>query len=251
MIDSLGDAVRVERLFLGEVDRQFLSMGDQDYISARQAYWNKLSYPFVWLAGQAIEKHLKASLLVRREKIKKNHDLVWHFNKLNSLQSFEKKELLLPILDSEELFSEGFILPSFDEWKYNSNTNDYINKLNIMYDPSIRYGTRSYEIETNDLFKLDQIIFHLRNDFISFSDRPTNYDISAIQFGEVDLRRLGENSVVCLKMANQLFYPSFNTVDFNLGIILHVHNQDWRDTRVNYDPDWPKAIELLTELITK
>lgn len=56
------------------VIESFIFAADRDYLTARFAYFQKQSHLFVWSAAQAIEKYLKANiLLLGSGRIRKTH----------------------------------------------------------------------------------------------------------------------------------------------------------------------------------
>jgi HEPN domain-containing protein len=61
----------------------FRDVADDDYVAARAAYRLELNEPFLWLALQAVEKYLKAVLILnRRSTIGLNHDVTKAFQHL-------------------------------------------------------------------------------------------------------------------------------------------------------------------------
>jgi HEPN domain-containing protein len=57
----------------------FRDAADEDYLIARMAARSGLQFQYCWSSQQAIEKYLKAILLLNGQKINFNHDLLSMF----------------------------------------------------------------------------------------------------------------------------------------------------------------------------
>lgn len=126
--------------------RCFLETGDDDYITARLAYRAFLVYPFLWSSLQAIEKYLKAILLLNNiSTIGLNHDIKSALQRINQRAPFK--------ITLEKVEQEFF---------------DHI----ATYGPD-RYLSRSYYIHDRELLKLDLLVWHLRQ-----YCRVMNYDVT-------------------------------------------------------------------------
>lgn len=66
-----------QRVLLHDVaKRSFRDIADQDYLTARLCFKNNLTFQFLWMAQQAIEKYIKCILLYNKVPVKSvRHDL--------------------------------------------------------------------------------------------------------------------------------------------------------------------------------
>jgi len=127
-------------------------MADQDYILARISYHEQMVNSFFWAAGQAIEKYLKASLLLNGKSSKGyNHDLVKLFEAVNQYAS--------------DLFPERLTKPSQLRtafWHEEETPVEFLKRIKPYTDPNSRYNIFGYILSPEDLFHLDQFIFAAR-----------------------------------------------------------------------------------------
>lgn len=129
------DAARTTKRFNSFAIRCFRDTADGDYISARTAIRNKLYYPFLWSAAQAIEKYLKC-ILVLNEASSKNlgHNLG------RCIRRVERETAITISLSPRE--------------------SALIDKLKDL--DGDRYLTKSYTGEDQDLVALDLLTWRLR-----------------------------------------------------------------------------------------
>jgi len=128
----------------------FLKTADYNYVLARGAFFNNMALDFLWLALHAVEKYLKATLL------------------LNGLSSKNYRhyieKLYKSVLKIDERIKVGpFVKPgknNFD-WK-DESVEEFIKKLNKMGSADNRYLLYGYSTKVADLHKLDQLIWHIR-----------------------------------------------------------------------------------------
>jgi hypothetical protein len=145
------------------VERMFIATADQDYILARWAAINGCDINFLWLGLQAVEKYLKAILLFNGQRAKgyghnvqRLHDDVLI---LNSSLTFE------PLTKPTALFLDD--IPWSDE-----SVCHFLERLNRIGDPNNRYMLYGFAVQTDDLFKLDQLIWAIRRHCRSFAYIP-------------------------------------------------------------------------------
>lgn len=177
------------------VQEIFIDTGDEDYITARWLFLNQLSRQFFWSAAQSLEKYLKAALLLNGHSVKKyNHDLIGLFKKASNFA----RSLIPPHLKAPEqvrLFSENRNL-----WG-DSATEKFISRIHEHGDPSNRYDYFGIILEPSDLYKLDQVVFALRNitcklDEIADPSDPTKTCADRIrEYPNQQLRRFGAHLV--------------------------------------------------------
>ena len=130
----------------------FVNMADQDYVLARIAYHKQMGNGFFWAAGQAIEKYLKASLLLNGKSSKRyGHDLVRLFEAVNEYAS--------------DLFPEKLTKPQqlshLTHW-HEETPAEFLKRIEPNTDPNNRYNLFGYLLRREDTFHLDQFIFAAR-----------------------------------------------------------------------------------------
>jgi len=139
------------------VKRIYIDTADEDYIVARWLFLNGLHRYFFWSASQALEKYLKAALLLNGRKISTtNHKLISMFLTLKSFAVGLIPVVLDPpsevkwFADNESLWGDRTIEVFLAHIEKEGNANNRYNYV----------GVRS---EFGDLYKFDQVVFALRN----------------------------------------------------------------------------------------
>ncbi|MBQ4826681.1 HEPN domain-containing protein [Leisingera sp. HS039] len=154
--------------------RFFVVPADNDYLIAR---WMRLGHfpEFFWHACQAIEKYLKASLILNGLQLKKGtHNLSSLFQDYCdvygglALTTFEKPQ------DLDTRF-----------WQQ-EKVSSFISKLDHLGPPDSRYGLVSWHFSGDYLFKLDQICWSLRRmtiglDWTIGADFPATGEMASYQ----------------------------------------------------------------------
>ena len=145
------------------VDRMFVATADQDYVLARWAAINNLDLQFLLLGLLAVEKYLKAILLLNGSSAKKyGHDIVTayedvlEFNPSLSFDPLLKPQLLKGI---NELY-----------WR-DEPVKTFIRRLNELGNPNNRYMLMGFVFWSDDLLKLDQIVWSIRRHCRPFNMR--------------------------------------------------------------------------------
>jgi HEPN domain-containing protein len=142
------------------VESFFVTTADHNYLVARWAFQHELFRDFYWNAMHALEKYLKASLLLNGYSAKRyGHDITKLFEHV-----VEYAGDLIPSL---------LLRPNFLEenlWKTESTT-EYLKRLFQNGDPNNRYAYFSYVQKPEDLFKLDAMVFILRRLTVSLEVR--------------------------------------------------------------------------------
>ena len=135
----------------------FVVPGDQDYLMSRLFSQNGLSRGFYWAAAQAIEKYLKAFLLMRGEDIRKfnGHPIKALFEAASKIDTSLADIDILPhqsiqVEDSVSNHLKMFVISDFisDIAKHGCADN--------------RYNTFGVEYNTGHLFAMDSLAFQLR-----------------------------------------------------------------------------------------
>jgi HEPN domain-containing protein len=136
------------------IKRLFVEAADNDYLSARWAYSHALSHQFFWMASQAIEKYLKALLLLNNVSIKRfDHDIVTLF------QAAQK-------LDKTEVFSDVIELPETSaigrgSW-HSQPIQKFLEHLGYYGSPESRYGSMGTHLNGPIIHILDRFCAELR-----------------------------------------------------------------------------------------
>lgn len=145
----------VEKHIAIVIIESFIEPADHDYLAARSLAIGGLHRSFFWSAAQAVEKYLKAFLLLNNVSVKKfSHNLVGLLTEAGKAESGFGDIDLAPhtalTLPTEVLPLTRFTRASFiaELEKYGSPNNRY-NKYGSIYD-------------TGHLFALDSLVYHLR-----------------------------------------------------------------------------------------
>jgi HEPN domain-containing protein len=131
----------------------FIYTGDEDYITARWLFLNKLFRQFFWHAAQSLEKYLKAALLLNGYPVKTyNHNIIDLFAKANSFAGD-----LIP--ENLEVPKQVKLFSTHENLWGNSSTAEFVSRIYEHGNPSNRYDCFGIEIKAADLYKLDQVVF--------------------------------------------------------------------------------------------
>lgn len=134
----------------------FRDAADEDYLVARIAARHSLHFQFCWSSQQALEKYLKAILLLNNEPIKGSHKLTDFINKACDISGDLLPYIICPPnshpTSTNALFAHKPFEPVYE----------YIQRVEQYGDPNNRYRTFSIRVDGYDLNKLDQMVFLLR-----------------------------------------------------------------------------------------
>jgi hypothetical protein len=146
------------------VKELFIDTGDEDYVIARWCLLNRLSRQFFWNAAQSIEKYLKAALLLNGYTSRcYKHHLVSLFKEVSRVvgdlipQQLEAPKQVKLFADHRELWGD-------------LATIEFVSRIDKHGDPSNRYNFFGVELAASDLYKLDQVVFALRNIAVKLDD---------------------------------------------------------------------------------
>jgi len=143
------------------VTEMFVDTADQNYLIARWAYHRGMYIDFFWNAVHALEKYLKASLLLNGYSSKRNsnnesygHDLTLLFDSVCCY--------------AQDLFPETLQMPKQFKammgdlhWK-DETPHAYLERLYALGEANNRYNIFGYTQRWEDLFHFDQMVFHTR-----------------------------------------------------------------------------------------
>lgn len=137
------------------VCESFVFTGDRDYITARFAFFQKQSHLFMWSAAQALEKYLKANiLLLGTGVIGKTHS---HIKLANALKETHPQRLTFDASIPSGWEAEGVMIwPELD-------LNGFMQRVETIGSPNVRYDQVKLDIYLQDLVFLDRMAFALRH----------------------------------------------------------------------------------------
>ncbi len=150
--------LRLEALKTAVVKSMFIDMADKDYVLARMAHGANMYNVFFWLAGQAIEKYLKASLLLNEKSAKGySHKLPELFEEVCKYASdLFPKSLGKP--DELEIPSGHWLAEDWNE----EPPVDFVERFGRYANAHVRYNVFPFVVYERDLFHFDQFAFAAR-----------------------------------------------------------------------------------------
>ena len=90
------------------VESMFVATADQNYILARHAFFNEFDVDFFWLSLHALEKYMKATLLLNGQSAKEfGHDLTMLYSQVRTLH-LDYGPLSKPLIEDAEWCDEPF-----------------------------------------------------------------------------------------------------------------------------------------------
>lgn len=141
--------------YAGEiVCESFIFTADRDYLTARFAFFEKQSHLFLWSAAQAIEKYLKANILVLGSgRVTRTH----HHTKLaTALRESHPERLEIDLPMPLSWVEHGVNL-------WSSLTVDgFLERIEKLGAPDVRYDQVQLDVQLQDLVYLDRLAFSLR-----------------------------------------------------------------------------------------
>ncbi len=152
------------------VREMFLNTADMNYVGARAAFFERRDHDFWWLTLHAVEKYLKAALLINGGTANQpNHNLETLLGRLQAIDS--------------RLVPPPFTPPSLARQRgWFDHVNDsFLTSLNIYGSATNRYGAYSYVISDLDIFRADHLVYWARRHARSFRQTiPGSCDIDWI-----------------------------------------------------------------------
>ncbi|MET3225853.1 hypothetical protein ABIF35_006640 [Bradyrhizobium japonicum] len=134
------------------INELFIATADDNYVLARWCFHQHLNVDFYWLAVHALEKYLKAILLLNGKSAKSySHDVVKLYASVMPLAP----ELFPAILQKPE-----DRMP--DEYWHDEKMVDFIGRLHRDGQADNRYQLFGYSRQPEDLWKLDQVVYSVR-----------------------------------------------------------------------------------------
>lgn len=131
------------------VMKMFVSTADDNYILARWCYLERLNVDFFWLSLHALEKYMKAALLLNEKSSRGySHNICKLYQDTCQLAG----DLIQPL--KRPHWWTGV-------WREGPNE-AFVERINYWGDPHNRYNVLGHAREAEELFKLDQLVFILR-----------------------------------------------------------------------------------------
>jgi HEPN domain-containing protein len=130
----------------------FINTADDNYINARCCFNEGLHADFFWLSVHALEKYMKAILLMNGRSSKSySHDIVKLYPQIRALA---------PELLPTKLIKPDDAMPE-DYW-HDEEVDAFIKRLYRDGQADNRYQLYGYSRRADDLWKIDQLIFNVR-----------------------------------------------------------------------------------------
>ena len=134
------------------VQELFINTADDNYITARWCFIEELNVDYFWLAVHALEKYMKAVLLVNGKSSKGfSHDIVELYKSVKLFAS----DLLPDSLEQPDALGSDY------QW-LDESPEKFLQRLYDNGNPDNRYQIFGFVRHYDDLFKLDLMIFALR-----------------------------------------------------------------------------------------
>ncbi len=144
------------------VTQMFVDTADQNYVIARWAYHRHLFLDFFWNASQALEKYLKASLLLNGQSAKnQGHDLILLFDEVEKYAAEFFPSLLTQPSELNQL----------PDW-HNETPRQFLGRFNDLGDSNNRYNVFGYIQRWEDLHHFDQMVYAVRRIAFNLDARP-------------------------------------------------------------------------------
>lgn len=152
---------RFKRYATEIVCESFIFTADRDYLTARFAFFQKQSHLFLWSTAQAIEKYLKANiLLLGKGSISKNHK---HAEIAKDLMKSHPDRLQINLSIPDGWAEQGVAF-----WP-TLNVLDFLARIQKLGSPNVRYDQVRLKVHLQDLVFLDRIAFRLRDRLVAES----------------------------------------------------------------------------------
>ena len=149
----------IERCIVDVICESFVEPADEDYITARFLAQKGMHRAFFWAMSQAIEKYLKAFLLMRGASVNRNefrgHPITALYNEACSVDN--------SLVEVDTKFHPRIkIHPNAGELFEEISVTDFINDIEAQGSPDSRYNSFGVSFNSRYLFALDSFIFRLR-----------------------------------------------------------------------------------------
>lgn len=213
----------------------YIAPADDNYLLARWMFINRFIPECFWQASQALEKYLKAIILLNDMDTKRfKHDLsaLYHAH-LSICGSVAVASFIKPVALDSSLWRD-------------EKVSEFIKWISIKGDPQSRYGLVSWWRNSDDIVKVDQLAGQLRRLTIGMGwqvgqDFPTRPE---------DLSFIGQSYQVALER-DKSFYPRGKMSNLDLRLIpvgnsrsdlLHSWNFEFPRNDVDLERPAPRSV---------
>lgn len=149
----------IERYIVQVICESFVTPGDEDYVTARLLAQKKMHRAFFWAASQALEKYLKAFLLLRGASVDhkrfQGHPIFALYD-----EACQVDEQLDSV--STQFHTEIKIHPNVAESFKEVAVAEFINDVEAQGSPDNRYNSFGVSFNSGYLFALDSFVYGLR-----------------------------------------------------------------------------------------
>lgn len=149
----------IEHYIVKVVMDSFVKPADEDYVTARFLAQKGMHRAFFWAASQALEKYLKAFLLMRgvavNEKRFQGHPIV---NLHQEACSIDKHFSYVDTKPHEAIKIHSTVSDLVDIF----SVSEFINNIEVYGNPDNRYNSSGVNFNSGYLFALDSYVFELR-----------------------------------------------------------------------------------------
>ncbi|WP_413282469.1 hypothetical protein [Vibrio sp. MA40-2] len=149
----------IEKYIVKVITDSFVTPADEDYVTARFLAQKGMHRAFFWAASQALEKYLKAFLLMRGIAVNKKrfrgHPIVALHQEACSI---EKQLSSVKTKPNEAIKIHSAVAESVDIF----SVSDFINNIEAYGNPDNRYNSFGVNFNSGYLFALDSYVFGLR-----------------------------------------------------------------------------------------
>ncbi|ATF17836.1 HEPN domain-containing protein [Phaeobacter gallaeciensis] len=147
--------------------KMYRDAADEDYIASRACAKMGLRFNFFWSAQQALEKILKATLLLNgHECLKVGHNICKAFEISQEIAGDLLPKIHIP---HNSLRNRNF------SFGYTQTTLDFVSQINLQGDTNNRYRHYGTTFQFADLYKLDELYFMLRRTAFPLDMKETVY----------------------------------------------------------------------------
>jgi hypothetical protein len=153
------------------IREMFIDTADMNYIGTRAAFLERRDHDFWWLTLHAVEKYVKAALLINGATVNQsNHNLL---TLLKRLQAIDRRAVPPPFVRPALASGVGW---------FDGLNEDFIKSLNVFGSSANRYGAYSYVISDLDIFRADHLVYWARRHARTFQQAlPSGEEIDWIE----------------------------------------------------------------------
>lgn len=158
--DRLPDEMQanIEKYIVGVISDSFVKPADEDYVIARLLVQKKMYRAFFWAASQALEKYLKAFLLMRGASVRdfsRGHSIGTLYREASSL---DEDNLTADTQPHSAINVDPNVSESIDKLP----VDQFLKVIESQGNSDNRYNSSGVKFNSGYLFALDSFVFGLR-----------------------------------------------------------------------------------------